>query len=648
MNFKDDYSLQYSGKGIKVAVIDSGYTEHDKAVNIGDGINLASQKDLSTANNGPNKDFRDNIGHGNACIGIISKKVPNALIYPVKIFDKELVSNMNTLIEAIKWCIAKQVNIINLSLGIENVSDPTELEKVCIDAKNKGIIIVAANSNNGTLSIPASFKTCIGVDAGIIKGNYNYYFEKDATVQIIAKGDRQRVNWINGKKAFIGGTSFAAPHITCNLALILEKNPKINHETLLDILNTYSLKEKPEIFDPNIIKSVYGQNAQSGKKFSELVDENSACWIKQAVIFPFNKEMHSLIRFNELLPFTIQGVVDMVGKGSIGKDSGKFIGHKENGVIVQKNIEDCEGDYDTIILGYLDKISVIKKTDYMEKMLRLALDLNKNIYSLTPIDENKYPDIIKKFRAQNLKFASPVVNMDQYLSITNNFNKKAKIKTPVVGFFGTSSHQGKFTAQLAIRKELTNIGYKVGQIGTEHQSWLFDFEYCFPSGYDSETNIKVPMHLHIPLLQSTMVGLDNSENDIIIVGGQSGTIPYSYLEKTDLYTLPNIILLMATVPDAVVLTINSLDEIKYIRDTINVIEGLCKAKVILFTISSLKKEIISNYGRIKVVHQEHTEDEISAIKEKIRNEFSIPIVTVTKDEDRSMMAEVIINYFSKN
>ena len=65
-----------------------------------------------------------------------------------------------------------------------------------------------------------------------------------------------------------------------------------------------------------------------------------------------------------------------------------------------------------------------------------------------------------------------------------------RIATPIIGVFGTSSKQGKFTLQLKLRELLLKQGYSVGEIGTEPTSQLFGKEYVFPMGYNSTVYIE--------------------------------------------------------------------------------------------------------------------------------------------------------------
>ena len=53
-------------------------------------------------------------------------------------------------------------------------------------------------------------------------------------------GDRQRLNWLEGKQIFMGGSSFAAPHISGLIALIIEKYDGITFNDLTEILQRHS------------------------------------------------------------------------------------------------------------------------------------------------------------------------------------------------------------------------------------------------------------------------------------------------------------------------------------------------------------------------------------------------------------------------
>ena len=117
-------------------------------------------------NGDQDSNYKDMIGHGTACIGVIHTKAPNAEFLPVKIFESELITTMDILCKAIYWCVKHHCHIINLSLGTLNESNSDVLKEACDFAHKHQTFIVAATSNDGQPSIPASFPNVFGVAGG--------------------------------------------------------------------------------------------------------------------------------------------------------------------------------------------------------------------------------------------------------------------------------------------------------------------------------------------------------------------------------------------------------------------------------------------------------------------------------------------------
>ena len=55
--------------------------------------------------------------------------------------------------------------------------------------------------------------------------------------------------------------------------------------------------------------------SQVSRPTSQNVSQADYSWIKKAALYPYNKEMHSLVRYREMLDFEIVGVGDPLGKG---------------------------------------------------------------------------------------------------------------------------------------------------------------------------------------------------------------------------------------------------------------------------------------------------------------------------------------------
>ncbi len=68
---------------------------------------------------------------------------------------------------------------------------------------------------------------------------------------------------------------------------------------------------------------------------------NNIFKIKKAALFPFNKEMHSILRFEDKLDFEITDVYDTKYSLRVGKNTNKEVKSDSSGHII-KNIEKIE------------------------------------------------------------------------------------------------------------------------------------------------------------------------------------------------------------------------------------------------------------------------------------------------------------------
>lgn len=148
----------YTGRGVKVGIIDSGVNpSHPHVGGVVGGTRIKSSEADST------KDYLDYIGHGTAVAGAICEKAPEALLYAVKVFDRALTTNIEAIIKAIDWCIENQIEVINLSLGTVNVEHRDVIETAIARAAEKGAVLVAAREMSGQPSLPGCLRAVIGV-----------------------------------------------------------------------------------------------------------------------------------------------------------------------------------------------------------------------------------------------------------------------------------------------------------------------------------------------------------------------------------------------------------------------------------------------------------------------------------------------------
>lgn len=117
--------------------------------------------------------------HATICAKIIEKHLCLDLFYDIKFINSDGVSSIEELCCALKKCLSIEVDIINISNGIElyyeDMPHYKKLYDLCRELKNKGVTIYAAQSNTGRKTIPAHFPFVISVEQISLKDNALYY-----------------------------------------------------------------------------------------------------------------------------------------------------------------------------------------------------------------------------------------------------------------------------------------------------------------------------------------------------------------------------------------------------------------------------------------------------------------------------------------
>jgi len=289
-------------------------------------------------------------------------------------------------------------------------------------------------------------------------------------------------------------------------------------------------------------------------------------------------------------------------------------------------------------------LGVCKKKDLLREAIETALANDCDVFSLLPIPEATYGDLhaVARQRGRHIRFED--IPLDHVARLFNTPLEPPPVDVPVLGVFGTSAQQGKFTLQLALRRKLLAQGYRVAQIGTEPHARLFGIDIVFPNGYGSP--LQFPLDWHAPWLDRTLrEHCASSRPDIILVGSQSGTIPYD-VDAPDTHTLPSLAFLMGTRPDACILVVNSIDPVDYIRDTIHTLRAIAKAPTILLALSDKEKHIRTAYGRTLVSPRQMTPEEIAQRIEKLEFTFGIPVVEILSDEGQQKAIETVLKYYA--
>ena len=602
---------------LRIVVVDTGVDYENRYLknynNLGFSIKFYNEN-LIIDNN-----FKDDYGHGTAINYIIKNHIQQVEIINIKLFDNDEIIDENLLLKTLQYIYDNiECNILNLSLGISVSENYKKFYDICENLKNKNVIIISAFNNDGSMSYPASFDNVIGVSTDIRCKNRNeFYYCEDENINILGYGNIQKLAWVNPSTIILGGNSFACAHITGIIA-----KEFINKEIKFEKVKIY-LKEN----STRIIKS---------KNINLHNKENKIFEIEKAILFPFNKEMHSLIRYSDMLDFKITGVYDTKYSFNVGATTTHIMKDENVEEIKIKNYLEIDWDsFDTLILGHTDELSELIKVDLKEYLLTECLKRNKNLYSFDKL--NNYDLIINKNLKESKIYFPEIKQNDLNKSIQGKLYKYSK---PIVGIFGTSSKQGKFTLQLGIRKKLLELGYYIGQIGTEPSALLYGMDYVYPMGYNKTTNLKEEEVIFY--LNNNINELCKNDKDIIIVGGQSGVLPYDTGNIT-FYSIHQIEFILSTQPDVVILCINPFDDVNYIIRTINFMENLIECKVISICIfpMNLKQDWKGIYGKKYKI----TQDEFNTIKQNLEKSISIPIFNLDEYNTIENITNIILDNF---
>ena len=234
------------GKGVTVAVIDSGIDLEHSAFKGG----LVHSKDWW--------DFVDNdalpqergqlgkgaYGHGTNVASIILQIAPRTKIMPLRVLKPNGNGDTLTIAAAIHFAIDNGADIINLSLGSKEISEP--VKRAIKAATDKHIFVISSSGNDGkqTITFPANqakvdsqvgeFSVAVGsVDANDEKSSFSNY---GSALEIVSSGEMVYGPVPGNRLGAWSGTSMAAPMVSGTLALALAETLTEDIDRLTDRL----------------------------------------------------------------------------------------------------------------------------------------------------------------------------------------------------------------------------------------------------------------------------------------------------------------------------------------------------------------------------------------------------------------------------
>ena len=219
-----------TGKGVRVAIIDSGIEQDHPALEKSVRGGVIVEWDAEERNKVRYVEDNDPIdlsGHGTACAGIIHAIAPGAELFSVRVLGRDMTAKALQFAGGLRWAIEHDMHVVNLSLSTSRAEYYALFHELADKAYFSNIVLVSAVNNISVPSYPSLYSSVISVAAHDCPEPLTYYYNPAPPVEFGALGIDVEVSWLNGSSCVTTGNSFAAPHISGIVALIRAKHPNL-------------------------------------------------------------------------------------------------------------------------------------------------------------------------------------------------------------------------------------------------------------------------------------------------------------------------------------------------------------------------------------------------------------------------------------
>lgn len=203
------------GKGVRVAVIDSGVVPHPDLPGLSTSIAITPFPE----------DLNKTYGHGTAVASLIAGNNPQARgiapavdLISIRVGGETGKADSFALASGILAALDAKVQIMNISMGTTE-NNPL-IEEAVLMARNQNVLIVAASGNSAKdeACYPAAYPSVISVGAVDARGEHLDFSNYGTYLSLTAPGYAINAAWPSNRHVAISGTSASAPIVTAAIA----------------------------------------------------------------------------------------------------------------------------------------------------------------------------------------------------------------------------------------------------------------------------------------------------------------------------------------------------------------------------------------------------------------------------------------------
>jgi subtilisin len=213
-----------TGRGVTVAIIDSGIEAHHPAL----AGRVRAQVAVELEDGDPvvvDDTEGDLFGHGTACGGLIIDLAPEVELVSIRVLGPDLKGRGAAFLGGLEWAIDQGVDVVNLSLSSKSEVLFADFHDVVDRAYFAGVTLVSAANNAPGASYPSLFSSVLSVAAHEEADPWCWYYNPRPPVEFGAWGVDVPIAWKDGGSTVATGNSFAAPQIAALAALLQSRHP---------------------------------------------------------------------------------------------------------------------------------------------------------------------------------------------------------------------------------------------------------------------------------------------------------------------------------------------------------------------------------------------------------------------------------------